>query len=124
MRTLKRIGIALLVGVGLLGVAAIVALVAGRHLFYPIVAGIAIAAIVVGGIMSRGQDVRRPPGVARTSAANYVPRSPESLRSGESQFAPDPTEVVDEGLESRLRSGWLFLAALPASVVTVAHYLL
>jgi hypothetical protein len=122
--TVKLVGIALAAGVGLVGIAAVVALFAGRHLFYPIVAGIAIAAMLVGFMMSRGADVRRPPGVARTSAADYNPRSPESLRRGESRFSPDANEVVDEAIESRRRSGWLFLAAAPAVLVTVVHYLL
>lgn len=113
MGTLKRVGIALIVGAVLVGIAGIVALVTGNDArFFQVCALIALVCVAAAVIMSGALFV----------GSNYPSRAamtqlPATEADGQSD---DP---VDPETRSRLNSVYPVLVGLPSIVVALLHYL-
>jgi hypothetical protein len=113
MGALKRIGIALIVGVALVGVAGIVALVTGNDTrLFQGCAVIALVCVVAAGIMSGTLFV----------GGNYPSRTAMTQLPAPAadQRSDDP---VDSETRSRLNSVYPVIAGLPSIAIVVLHYL-
>jgi hypothetical protein len=107
----KRIGIALAVGVVLVGISGIVAAVAGTARFYQACAVVGLvcvgAAVVMSGILIN----------ARSTSGAAMTQLPAPAPGNESD------DVVDSETRSRLNSVYPLLAGLPCIVIAAVHYL-
>jgi hypothetical protein len=108
--TLKRIGIALAVGAVFVGIAALVALVAGNSdRFYQSCGLIAIACVTVGLIMSGSLFFGN----------SYPSRAAMTQLPAPGNESGDP---VDSETRTRLTLGYELVVGLPAIVIALLHY--
>jgi hypothetical protein len=113
MGTLKRIGIAVIVGVVLVGIAGVVALVTGDHArFFEGCAVIFLACGAVAAIMSGTLFVGSS--YSSRAAMTQVP-APAADRSSD--------DVVDPDTRSRLNSVYPVIAGLPSLGIALLHNL-
>ncbi len=109
---MKRIGIALAVGAALVGVAGIVALIAGGDHFFQACAAMAVvcvgATVVMSGVLFTG--------------SNYPSRAAMTQMPAPAAGAAidDP---VDPETRSRLNSAYPLIAGLPCIVIAALHFL-
>jgi hypothetical protein len=108
----RRIGIALLVGVALVGVAGIVALIAGSDRFFQACSVVAVvcvgASVAMSGALFVGHDY------SSRAAATPLPAPADGNESD---------DVVDPETRSRLNSVYPLLAGLPCIAIAAMHYL-
>ena len=125
---MKRSLVLLGVGCTLVAVAWLVTLVLRGDwvLFAFITGGLAVFFLILFRGSMSGEDKRRPPGVARVSAARWAgPLGPDELAAREQALQPDAEATVEvraEEVSSAL--GYLLVAAplIAAAVVCVVRY--
>ena len=109
---MRRIGIALAVGAALVGVAGIVAVVAGSGRFYQACAVVAVvclgATVVMSGVLFVGSSY------PSRAAMTQLPTPAGDARTD---------DVVDSETRSRLNSVYPLIAGLPCIVIAALHYL-
>jgi hypothetical protein len=119
-----KVLVPLVIGCGLVGVVAIVLAIVGWDWLWWVVANGALTALML--VLFRGsmggEDLDRPPGAARVSAARWTgPLDPDALARGEQALEPDP-DVAAAARAEDVGTGFAFLwtAAAPAAAVVLA----
>ena len=112
MGTLKRAGAALAVGVTLVGIAAVIGLLAGGTRFYQACAVVAVVCIGAALVMSG----------ALLFGTNYPSRA--AMVNDHLAPEPDRQDPVDPETRARLNSVYPLIAGLPSVAIALVHYVL
>ncbi len=119
-----KVVVPLTIGCGLVGVVAVALAIVGWDWMWWVIANGALTGLML--VLFRGsvtgEDQKRPPGVARVSAARWAgPLDPDTLAAEERRLEPDP-DVEAESRAEDLDTGFAFLwtAAPPAAAAVLA----